>query len=221
MWCAPSGWRFRQASPSSGGAAAGNCRGLELFMTGATQTDLSRRELIDVIAAITPGDEIEVAHKADALGWIESGAEIYRLRKPATPPKHLVVYAAILDQTRRSVFLIEHRLSGLWLPTGGHADPGEPPFLAAQRELLEETGATLAPFAARPLFITVTQTVGCLSHRHTDVTLWYGFVASSGERFTLDAEECAGGAWFETAELNGLACEPHLARFMQKVGLLR
>lgn len=38
------------------------------------------------------------------------------------------------------ILLIHHRKSGLWLPPGGHIDPGETPHETAVREALEETG---------------------------------------------------------------------------------
>src|SRR5688500_10821251 len=38
------------------------------------------------------------------------------------------------------VLLHWHRRLGLWLPPGGHIDPGELPDEAAVRETLEETG---------------------------------------------------------------------------------
>ena len=178
---------------------------------------MTRDELAGIVAAIAPCDDIETAHRADVLAWIDSGAEIYRLEAPATPPKHLVVYAVIVDEARSSVFLIEHRKAGLWLPTGGHVDPGEHPFAAARRELLEETGRTLPALSDTPLLLTVTETVGNTVQRHTDVTFWYGFTAAPEERFILDPEECGKGSWFDADALGGIACDPHLARFMRKV----
>ena len=165
-----------------------------------------------------PLDAVEAVHQADILAWLLSGAEIYRRAKPATPPKHLVVYAAIVDPARRQTFLIRHRKSGLWLPTGGHVDPGEPPFDAARRELKEEAGISLPPLADLPLFVTVEETVGAAAEKHTDVTLWYGFAARVGDSFEIDPEEADGGDWFDAQRLETVACEPHAARFMSKIG---
>ena len=43
-----------------------------------------------------------------------------------------------------------HRKVGLWLPPGGHIEPGEDPIEAALREVMEETGMAveIAPTAA-------------------------------------------------------------------------
>ena len=39
-----------------------------------------------------------------------------------------------------SILLIKHRYLKVWLQPGGHIDSGETPNVAAQREVLEETG---------------------------------------------------------------------------------
>ena len=180
-----------------------------------------RETLTHLVAAVVPCDAIEAAHQADVVDWIASGVDIYRLQKPATPPKHLVVYAVILDAARGHVFLIDHRKARRWLPTGGHVDPGEHPFTAARRELLEETGAKLPALSEAPLLLTVTDVIGSGDARHTDVTLWYGFTASMDASFALDAAECAQGAWFGAGMLSSIACEVHLPRFMAKIGRWR
>ena len=190
-------------------------------MKPAAQTDIPRAELAQIIETVAPFDAIEAVHQADILGWLGSAREIYRRVKPAIPSKHLVVYAAIIDPARSQLYLIRHRKSGLWLPTGGHVDPGEPPFAAAQRELFEETGRALPAASEQPLFTSVSETVGDAAHKHVDVTLWYGFAAQAGEAFAIDAEEADGGAWFDLSGLAEIACDPCTARFMSKVsGLL-
>lgn len=45
---------------------------------------------------------------------------------------------------RDSVLLHRHAKLGLWLPPGGHVEPGELPDEAAVREVLEETGVAVA-----------------------------------------------------------------------------
>src|SRR4051812_44566164 len=51
-----------------------------------------REEIRSELKAIEPLDALEHEHLADALAWVDSGAEIFRVAKPATPPKHLVSY---------------------------------------------------------------------------------------------------------------------------------
>ena len=43
--------------------------------------DVIRAEL----TAIAPLDLLEREHQAEALAWVDSGADLFRLAKPATP----------------------------------------------------------------------------------------------------------------------------------------
>lgn len=55
------------------------------------------------ILAIGPFDPVEEEHLALALAWVDAGAELGRLAKPATPPVHLVAYVVIVDNVRLCV----------------------------------------------------------------------------------------------------------------------
>jgi 8-oxo-dGTP diphosphatase len=93
-----------------------------------------------MVEAIDPFDEIEAAHRLEVLAWVDRGDPLWRTTKPATPPEHLVAYAVLIDPDARSILLVDHRLAGKWLPTGGHIEPLEHPTEAAARELTEELG---------------------------------------------------------------------------------
>ena len=88
------------------------------------------------VASIRPFDELEKIHQADALAWIDSGVPLCRTAKPATPPKHLVSYFAVVDG--HDILLVDHKSAQLWLPPGGHVEPGEHPRETVVRELFEE-----------------------------------------------------------------------------------
>ena len=83
------------------------------------------------VASIKPLDEVERIHQADALAWIDSGAPLCRTAKPATPPKHLVSYFAVVDED--NILLVDHKSAQLWLPPGGHVEPGEHPRETVKR----------------------------------------------------------------------------------------
>ncbi|MGW6144798.1 NUDIX domain-containing protein [Streptomyces sp. NPDC055140] len=87
---------------------------------------------------------------------------------------HLVSHFVVLDDARGQLLLVAHRKAGLWLPAGGHVEPGEDPWATVVRECREELGieAVASPIAGEhPLFLTVTRT---RRHGvHTDVSLWY------------------------------------------------
>lgn len=166
------------------------------------------------IEAIRPHDAVEAAHRAEALAWVDSGAELCRLAKPATPPRHLVSYFALVDGEH--VLLVDHRQALLWLPSGGHVEPGEHPRDTVVRELQEELGIAPAHTLAPPLFITCTETVGHTAG-HWDVSLWYVLNASFAQPLNYDEGEFSGVRWFHRDSLPLGRTDPHLARFTAKL----
>ncbi len=173
-----------------------------------------RQQIRAEVAALQPLDALEAAHQQEALDWIASGAELCRLAKPATPPRHLVSYFAVVDEMQR-LLLVEHRKALLWLPPGGHVEPGEHPRDTVAREIVEELGFALPAPIGAPLFITATETVG-LTAGHTDVSLWYLVPVHSSQPIAFDAEEFASVRWFSPDALPLAHSDPHLARFMAK-----
>jgi 8-oxo-dGTP diphosphatase len=175
----------------------------------------------ELAAAIDPADELERAHRSDVLAWLAGTRDIYRRRRPATPPKHLVSYAVLIDPRDASVFLVDHVLAGLHLPSGGHVEPGEDPADTARREAREELGieADFVAAGPRPVFLTVTRTVGT-GPSHTDVSLWYVIAGHPGLPVVLDHREFTGGRWWTVPELEAASpalFDPHLGRFLAKI----
>jgi 8-oxo-dGTP pyrophosphatase MutT (NUDIX family) len=166
------------------------------------------------VASIEPLDATEAAHVADALAWIDSGAELCRIAKPAVPPKHLVSYFVLVDGP--AVLLVDHRSARLWLPTGGHVEPEEDPRETVIRELAEELGIAIATEVGPPLMITVTTTVG-LTAGHTDVSLWYVIEGDRRREIAFDRTEFEDARWFAFPEVPLDRSEPHLARFLRKL----
>ena len=93
------------------------------------------------------------------LSWIDSGAELCSLKKPDTPPLHLVSYFVVVDQDH--ILLVDHIIAQLWLPTGGHVEPEEDPIFAVRREAKEELSIEAEFLRSGPLFLTEAQTVEC------------------------------------------------------------
>jgi ADP-ribose pyrophosphatase YjhB (NUDIX family) len=170
----------------------------------------------DLISSIAPHDDLESVHRAETLGWLRETDDVFRRRKPATPPKHLVSYVVPMDPGDGGLLLVAHRNAGLWLPPGGHVEPDEHPADTAGRELAEELG--IAWVAARPTFLTVTRTVG-LDAGHTDVSLWFIAPISRDTELAPDATEFAEVRWWARAELAHAdpdRFDPHLGRFLAK-----
>jgi 8-oxo-dGTP diphosphatase len=178
--------------------------------------NLMRHHIRKEFSAIAPCDARERADLAQALAWIDSGAELCRLAKPATPPIHLVAYTVVVDGPH--VLLVDHRNAQLWLPPGGHVDPGEHPRATARRELLEELGIAADPIGA-PLLATISTTVG-LTAGHTDVSLWYVVQARRDQAVTFDEREFTELRWFKWDQVPLARAEPQLPRFLAKLAKL-
>ena len=175
----------------------------------------------NLVAGVTPLDEHEAQDKGDTLRWVESGAALFRIARPATPDKHLCVYSALLDEARRTVLLVDHVKAGLWLFPGGHVDDGEDPRTTVLREAAEELridGEFHPRFGDDPLFLTVTKTRG--EHSHTDVSFWFVLAADQDMRIEADPREAHQARWFaldDPAEWAHDGFDPHMARFRTKL----
>ena len=179
-------------------------------LTGAHMRRSIRKEL----EVIVPIDALEQEHLAKALAWVDSGTELCRKDKPATPPMHLVSYIIVVDH--KHVLLVDHRKARLWLPAGGHVEPGEHPRETVLREFEEELGLTAVHAIEDPIMVTCTETVG-LAAGHTDVSLWYVIHANRRKAIKFDDREFRDVHWFPFAEMPLRRSDPHLGRFIEKL----
>jgi 8-oxo-dGTP diphosphatase len=173
-----------------------------------------RDQIRAAVERIAPIDPLEQRHKAETLAWIDSGAELCRIAKPAMPPSHLVSYFALV--THEEILLVDHINAQLWLPCGGHVESGELPSETVQREVREELGIEADFVFADPLFVTITQTVG-LTAGHTDVSLWLALRGQREQQLRFDPREFHSVRWFGFEELPLDRCDPHLGRFVTKL----
>lgn len=168
-----------------------------------------------MIDKIEPFDELEAMQIAFVLTWLNTGVEIFRIEKPATPDIHLVSYFVLVDEKNQKILLVDHKNAKLWLPSGGHVEPDEHPKETVKREILEELGIPADFLYEDPFFLTVTQTVG-LTAGHTDVSLWYILKGNSEESLEYDQEEFKGITWFDIDAIPYERSDPHMKRFIQK-----
>ena len=173
-----------------------------------------RHHIHTEIESIVPLDALEAEHRAQALAWVASGAELCRLAKPATPPMHLVSYVVVHSGDK--LLLVDHKNAQLWLPPGGHVDPGEHPRNAAARELQEELGMTPGRPIGAPLDDHHHRHRG-LDRRAPDVSLWYSVRADPEQTLQLDRDEFHSAQWFALAALPLGRSDPHLRRFVDKL----
>ncbi|MFA5925867.1 MAG: NUDIX domain-containing protein [Parcubacteria group bacterium] len=150
-----------------------------------------RKKITGLIGRVDPFDQIESGHISDALDWISSGAEIFKIKSPDVPPKHLVSFSVLVDPKENEILLLNHRKALLLLPSGGHLEKNELPFDTAKRELVEELGVEPKPMFDNPdvpAFVSQIETVG-LTAGHTDVDLWYVFEGDSKKKINDKSEE--------------------------------
>lgn len=173
-----------------------------------------RSEIRREVESIEPLDELECAAKTDVLSWIDSGVELCRLQKPDIPPKHLISYFAVVDGEH--ILLVDHINAELWLPTGGHVEPGEHPRATALREAKEELSIEGVFLQAKPLFLTITETVGKTAG-HTDVSIWYALKGDRSAEVVFDRSEFHSVRWFHNRDVPLHRTDRHMARFLRKL----
>jgi 8-oxo-dGTP diphosphatase len=175
----------------------------------------------DLVSHLLPGDDLEKEHRAETLKWLETTNDVFRRAKPAIPDQHLVSYVVVIDTDDGSTLLVDHINAGLWLPPGGHMEPGEHPLGTARREAREELGidAIFVEPSGTPSFVTITRTGG-LDAGHIDVSLWFLVVGQRGMDITIDLSEFNDTRWWSQSDVRGAdpkIFDPHYLRFIEKV----
>ncbi len=173
-----------------------------------------RAEIRNEVSQVDPFDEVERETKRDILAWIDSGVEICRLAKPDVPPKHLISYFAVVDGEH--LLLVDHINAELWLPTGGHVEPGEHPKTTVVREAKEELSIDGEFLHEYPLFLSITETVGKTAG-HTDVSIWYTLKGDRSEKVVIDDSEFHRAQWFHKDEIPLERTDRHMERFLSKL----
>lgn len=177
-----------------------------------------RNEILAMIKDIHPFDALESEHQSNIIRWIESGADLFRIQKPAIPPKHLVSYFVVIDPQQQRILLVDHIKAQLWLPAGGHVEINEHPRATVIREASEELSFHTDFLLENPLFVTETVTVG-LTAGHKDVSLWFVIRGNSNEEVKFDPSEFKSVQWFalsEVLEMDIATLDPHMHRFIRK-----
>ena len=117
-------------------------------------------------------------------------------------------------------------MSGLWLPTGGHVEPNEHPVDTVRREAEEELGIDAAFDSEchdQPFLLSVTETVGDPTNRHTDVSLWFALTGRLDQELTPDPREFHEVRWWTPAEIrqnDPKYFDPHMDRALTAIGFM-
>jgi 8-oxo-dGTP diphosphatase len=95
-----------------------------------------------------------------------------------------------------------------------------------RREVAEELGVPavfLPKLGERPLFLTITETVGTLEQRHTDVSLWFVLISSRYQVFIPDLGEFREIRWWTPQEVSNAdpkTLHPHMGPMIAKLATL-
>jgi len=182
------------------------------------QVDI-RSEIYHLIEEITPFDHQEQEDIRFSLQWISSGSELFRGKIADTPNIHLVSYFVVANPEMDQLLLVDHKKAGLWLPPGGHVEPGEDPKETVKREAMEELGIEAQFLSEIPILLTVAQTIGNVAP-HTDVSLWYLIKVNINQAYVYDPNEFHTVCWFPLEHIPFQKSDPNLHRFIQKMKLL-
>ena len=169
-----------------------------------------------IVSKIKPFDPLEQNHIEQTLAWINSGAPLFRTQKPDVPPKHLVSYFVLLDESALKILLVDHKKAQLWLPPGGHVEVDEDPLETVKRECFEELKIHADFWRHDPVFLTSTATVG-LTSGHNDVSLWYVLKGNQGQSYDFDCSEFNAVQWFCFGDIPYKKFDPHMQRFIHKL----
>jgi ADP-ribose pyrophosphatase YjhB (NUDIX family) len=175
-----------------------------------------RQKIYHIINSLPPFDAKEEEHISFTKNWIESGAELFRTAKPATPDPHLVAYFLLLDPSTKQLLLVDHKKAGLWLPAGGHVETNEHPKDTVKREIMEELGIAAIFLLEDPFFLTVTKTVA-QTVGHTDVSIWYLVKGNVDTTYNFDKEEFNQVRWFSPENIPYECSDPHMQRCIEKL----
>lgn len=178
-----------------------------------------RDQITQIVTTITPHDQKEKEQINDTLSWLQSSADLFRIKKPDIPPKHLVSYIVLIDSEKKLFLLVHHKKAKLLLPPGGHVELDEHPAEAVKRELQEELQLSAKFISQEPFFLTVTETINTDAN-HTDVSLWYLVEGDATQKLHYDKREMNGYTWLsyeEILKLTAQQTDPHMHRFVQKL----
>ncbi|MBY0550121.1 MAG: NUDIX domain-containing protein [Candidatus Obscuribacterales bacterium] len=148
---------------------------------------------------------------------------------------HLTASALLVDDARKSAFLIYHKFLQRWLQPGGHLDNMEDPVAGAVRECEEETGLKnllLHPWHTDnenvPLdidshFIPNNPEKMEFSHFHHDFLYVFKLAddtetaTEEAEKNALQIEEVTDCKWYHYDDLINEQCGKRLARAIKKL----
>jgi 8-oxo-dGTP pyrophosphatase MutT (NUDIX family) len=168
-------------------------------------------DAVRVVTDLVPQSVAEASVRQGFLGFLAA-------RPDATwrscAAGHITASALVLEPVHGLVLLTLHPRAGMWLPVGGHCEPGDGTLLdVASREAREESGLGALSFDPTPLNLDIhpiTCSLG-VPTRHFDVC--YLAVAAEGAE-PVQSDESTDLQWFPWDALPDGAA-PELPRLLE------
>ena len=163
-------------------------------------------QVVDAVNDRSPVDEVE---RRDIARFV---TEVGRLAEPFdryADPVHVTGSGFVVGPL--GIVLLRHLKIGTWLQPGGHLDPGETPWDAARREVVEETGMHVDFLDGTPELAHVSVHDVPDGHIHLDLR----YLFDGGAMVPAPpAEESQDVHWFAWDQAIGIA-EPSLTTILE------
>jgi len=112
-------------------------------------------------------------------------------------PKHILVVSCLIQNSAGAVLLVKHKIRGWELPQG-RVEQGEALIDALHREVLEETGVTIANPQLATIWSKLTEPSAVI----------HAFIAGHADGDPLPSEETPEVGWFSVDDAKALIEHP-------------
>lgn len=120
---------------------------------------------------------------------------------------HFSAYFLPHDPQSQTVFMVDHRKSGLWLSPGGYLEPGETLIYTLNRETEEELGIE-RPFSGRekPFMLSISDIANPSQECFTHFDVRY-LLQNDGRDFQPDSREVKETRWLDFHDARNLVTD--------------
>jgi len=138
------------------------------FRDGRVTGTALKEYVLDTVRGHRPVDDLE---RADIDAFVAAAEGLLHPFDREADPVHITGSGFVVGD--RGIVLLRHLKFDMWVQPGGHVDPGETPWDAARREVVEETGMLVTFRGGAPELVHVS--VHDVPNGHTHLDMRYLF----------------------------------------------